>query len=132
MDVVDIQPVLNRAHPHFVCAAVRHAAADTAAGHPDRVPADVMIAAIGTGTMRRATHLAGPDDQRVVQKAAAFQVNDECGNWLIRNPGILRVSQLQLPMLIPGRVVSVRVRAGNLDESHAGFDQSSARRHCKA
>ena len=52
-----------------------------------------MITPVGTGTVWRATHLACPDDQRLIEQAALLKIGDQCGNRLVGDPGILRVSQ---------------------------------------
>ena len=47
VNVVNIEPILHGAHPHFVRFAESHAALESASRHPNRVAAHVVIAAIG-------------------------------------------------------------------------------------
>ena len=56
-----------------------------AAGEPHRERVDVMVAAGGVAVLahRRATEFAAPDDERVVEQAAGFQIVDERGLALI-------------------------------------------------
>ena len=73
VDVVNVSRFSDRAHAHVVGRAVVMPPTDSAAGHPDRVAADVMIAAIRAGAVRRATHFTGPHDQRIVQQPRCFR-----------------------------------------------------------
>jgi hypothetical protein len=43
---VDVEPILDRAHAHFVGRSIRNASSNSAAGHPDRIATDVMVATI--------------------------------------------------------------------------------------
>ena len=96
---------------------------DAAAGHPDGVAADVMIAAVAAGGMRRASHFAGPEHQRVVQQSARFRVADQRRHRLVGDPGVLLVPQLEFAVLVPGCVVRVGQRASHLDEPDSRLDQ---------
>ena len=58
------------------------AALDAAAGQPGRERPGVMLAALGVGGVveRRPAKLRRPDDERVVEHAAAFQVLEQAGD----------------------------------------------------
>jgi hypothetical protein len=60
-----------------------------------------MIASVRTGAVWRASHFSGPDHQRVVEQTPLLQILHQCSHGLIRDPGIFRVPQLQITVLIP-------------------------------
>ena len=69
------------------------------AGHPDRVAAHVVVAAIGAGGMRRAAHLAGPEHERVVEQTARLEIGDQRGDGLIGDQRVLGVMVADVPVL---------------------------------
>ena len=83
VDVGDVVPVLDRVEAKLVGGAVDDAALDAAAGHPDGEAVGVMIAAVGALGTRCAAELGGPDDDRVVEQAALFQIVQQAGDWLV-------------------------------------------------
>ena len=126
MDVVNVESVLDGTHTHRVGRSVSQATTNTATRHPNGIAAHMMITAIGSGAVRRPSHFAGPHNQRVVEQSAPFEIHDQGRNGLVRYASVFFVSQLQRTMLIPRRIVAVRVRASNLDESHSRFDKSAS------
>jgi hypothetical protein len=82
LQVVHVDRVLGDVVAEVVGRAVGEARLDAAARHPAGEAARVMIAAVvGRGELAlrvvRAPELAAPDDQRVVEQAALFQVGDQ-------------------------------------------------------
>ena len=74
VQVVNMHFVFDRVPAELVGGAVHHAAADAAAGQPHREAEGVMLAAIVAFRGRRATEFATPNDQRVIEQPAGFQV----------------------------------------------------------
>src|SRR5688500_10739414 len=109
-------------HAQLVGRAVDRAPFDAAAGQPDREALGMMVAAVAPGGMRRATELAGPDDQCPVKEAAGLEVLDQPGDRLIGVEGVFLVTLLQVAMLVPRAVRRAR-RASDFDESDARFNQ---------
>ena len=60
----------GRFKSEFVGFAVRHAAANAAAGHPHRKAVMIVVAAVAVFRSRRAAELASPNNQRVLQQTA--------------------------------------------------------------
>ena len=66
----------------FICFAVGDAGPHAAAGHPGSEAARMMVAAIvlrsqAALAVNSAAKLAGPDDERVVQQTALFEIGDQ-------------------------------------------------------
>jgi hypothetical protein len=81
----------------------------------------MMIAAVGLAfTGRRATELASPDDERIVQQATLFQVLQKSGDRTVGGKRISFVSALEIAVLVPGLKTSRRMV--ELHESHAPLD----------
>src|SRR5262249_40225631 len=74
MNVRHVVPVLGSVEAKLIGCAMDGPAFDSAAGQPDRESERVMIATIRPLRARRAAELGGPDDQRLVEQAAAFEV----------------------------------------------------------
>ena len=71
------------------------------AGKPQAESVRVVIAAIRRLHKRRAAELAGPENERLVEQSARFQVLDQPGDRLIDLKGIDPVVPLELDVLIP-------------------------------
>src|SRR5215468_3116433 len=117
----------NRVRDYVVAVIVgladRNALLHAAAGDPHREIARVMIATvIGLGELAlaidRAPEFPAPDDQRVVEQAALFQVLNERRGRLIRAPALERQVARQVAVLIPASVIK-------LNEADAAFGQTS-------
>ena len=61
-----------------------------AAGHPHGEAVGVVVAAVALLAHRRAAELAAPDDQRLVEQAAALQVVQQAGDRLVASRGRAR------------------------------------------
>ena len=72
--------------------------------------------------MWRAAHFARPDHNRVVEKPALFEVEDQGCDGLVGDHRIFCMMLFQRPVLIPGRVVGMCQRAGDLHEPHPPLD----------
>ena len=83
MQVVDVDLVLDGVPAELVGRAVDDPPLHAAAGQPHREAERVVLAAVGPFGRRRAAELAAPDDERVVEQAAGFQVLEQAGDRLV-------------------------------------------------
>src|SRR5207247_9785113 len=81
-------------------------------GQPDREAARMVVAAVvvlgqGPLTVDSPAELAAPDDQRVFQQSASFEIGDQSGARTIRVPA-LRLNLLgQVGVLVPAAMVEL-------------------------
>src|SRR6476659_2574485 len=94
VQIVDMDGVANDVIAKIVGFSPYDARFDPAAGEPDGKAAAMMVAAViglqGALGVNGAPKLAGPDDERVVQHAAPFEVEDERGLRLVDVAGLAR------------------------------------------
>ena len=89
VQVVDAGRLVDGLEAEVIGGAVNRAAAHAAAGHPHAeavrvvVAAELRFAVAAEFDRRRATELAAPDDQRVVEHAALLQIGEQRGDRLI-------------------------------------------------
>src|SRR5438105_1947587 len=124
MEALDVEPVRDGGAAELVGLADAGAARDAAAGQPHGEAVRVMIAAgpfleLGGGL---AAELAAPDDQGLVEQAAALEVLDQAGDGLVGVAGVLGVVGDEVGVGVPV-VVVVRAAGIDLDEPHAALDQ---------
>src|SRR2546422_899598 len=84
VQVVNVDRLVDHVVAKLVRLAVRVAAPDAGAREPDGEAARMMVAAVVVGgqrslTVDRAAELAAPDDERVVEQAALFEVREQGG-----------------------------------------------------
>ena len=91
-------------------------AANAAAGHDDRPGPDEVVTARAVIDVRRAAHLAHPDDQRVGEEIALLQILKQA-----RPGGIEHVHVRLVNDEVVGMAVVIFLP--NLDERHAGLDE---------
>ena len=132
VQVVDVDRIADDVVAVVVGFAVGDARPDAAAGHPDGEAARVMIAAVVRGgqvalAVNRATELAAPDDERVVEQPAPLQIENQGGTRLVDVARLIRDLRGQVGVLIPAHVEE-------LDEPHAPLRQparqKAVRREC--
>src|SRR5262249_32829207 len=82
-----------------------------------------VIPAIGTLRERRSTEFAGPNNERLLEQAARFEIGEQARYRLIDGARIVFVTLLQIRMLIPA--IAARWGAGQFDEAHTAFNQPS-------
>src|SRR5205814_5596607 len=80
VQVMDVDLVLDGVPAELVGGAVNDAALDAAARQPHRETEGMMLPAVGPLGSRRPAELAAPDDQRVVEQAAGFEVFEQPSN----------------------------------------------------
>ena len=103
VEVVDRADVLDRLVAELVGRAVAEAALHARAGQPDGEALRVVVAAAGALLERRhAAELGDPDDQRVVEQAALFQVvSSAAAGWSRIGPWM---SYCSLSVLCPSQL----------------------------
>src|SRR5258706_7966242 len=108
--------------PETVSRTVHDAALESAARQPDGKTTRMMVASkILTQialTIARATEFTAPDDERVVEHAALFEVVDQRGRRLV---GLLRLSA----DIVGEIAVVIPTGVEQLHESHSPFHQPS-------
>ena len=128
VQVVNVDLVFDGLEAELVGRAVDVAALDAAAGQPHREAVVVMVAAVHLALIRarsrqldgrRAAELAAPDDQRVVEHPALFQILQEGADGLVALPAQLAMTGLEVVVIVPGLSLTVP----ELDEPHAPLQQ---------
>jgi len=128
VDIVDVEGVLHRGVAELVGLPISRPALEAAAGEEDRVAVDVVVAPAGFADLRRmgrASHFPRPEDDGLVEKAALLKIDEKGRNGALGDARVLFMVRLQLAVLVPGRVVAVEARTGDLDETHPGFDEAA-------
>ena len=82
VEVVHVHAVLDDVVAEVVGLAVGHALVDAGAGHQDREAARVVVAAVvglreGALRVGRTTEFAAPDDERIIEQSALFEVGEQ-------------------------------------------------------
>ena len=121
---LDVQAVLDGGAADLVGLADARAPLDAAAGHPHGEAEGVVVAARALGVLggRLAAELAAPDDQRLVEQAAALEVGDQPGDRPVGVAGVLGVVGDEVGVGVPV-VVVVGTAGVDLDEPDAALDQ---------
>ena len=130
VDVGDVVPVLDGVEAELVGRAVDDAPLDAAAGHPDREAVVVVVAAVGALRAGSAAELGGPDDDRVVEQAAALEVDQQAGDRLVDLGAEARVVGAEAGVSVPRAGGAVAVE--DLDEADAAFGEPAGREHLLA
>jgi hypothetical protein len=123
VQIMDIHGILDDVVAEVVRFAEGKAPLDTAARHENRKAARVVIAAVVTlceNALRvdRASELATPDDQRVIQHSALTQILDQRGAWLVGLLALTGDFLRQISVLVPTPVKQ-------LDEADTTLSESS-------
>lgn len=83
VEIMYVHAVFNYGITEFISLPISRSCLETTAGHEDRVPVHVVIAADSGRDLRgvrSASHFAGPDNDGFVQQTTAFEVDDQRGN----------------------------------------------------
>src|SRR5262245_40490692 len=123
--IVNVHRILDDVVAVIVGRSVTDAGADAAAGHPGAEAAAVMVAAMVVRSkcalaVDGAAKLAAPDDERVVEQAALFEVLHEGGAWLI---GVARLAldlARQARVLVPAAMEELNEAEGALGNTASG------------
>ena len=115
VQIVDVEFVFHRVEAEVVSRADALTAAHPAAGHPHRETARVVVAAAGLLSHRRAAKLTTPNDERLVEQAARFQIGEEAGDGFVHGATERAVAFLELRVAVPAAART----AVQLHETHA-------------
>ena len=126
MHVGDVVAVLDGVEAELVGRAVDDAALDAAAGQPGREAVRVVVAAVAALGTRRSAELRAPDDDRLVEQAAALQVVEQGRDRLIDLAAIARVIRFEPAVRVPGAGPAVGA-VEDLHEPDAALDQPPGR-----
>src|SRR6185503_14273534 len=83
VQVVDGDAVLYGLESELVGGSVSDTGLDAAAGQPHGVAVGIVVAAVAVLRARGASEFPAPDDQGLVQQAAALQIADQGGRGLV-------------------------------------------------
>ena len=128
MEVVDVHLLLHGPQPHVVRCAVGHAALHAAAREPHRVAPRVVIAALSLLAHGHAAELAAPDDEGIVEEAAAPEVAEQPGDGPVRPAAVETVVLLDVLVGVPASGVA-RVE---LHEAHSPLDHAPGEETARA
>src|SRR5262249_9672351 len=122
VQVVDVDLVPHRVPAVLVGGAVDQAAADAPAGQPHREAAAGGWGCAGGGG---GAELPAPDDERVGEQPAGFQVAEQAGDGQVGGGGVLAQAGAQPAVLVPELAAAAPrgLRVVDLDEAHAALDQ---------
>ena len=126
VEVLDVEPVGDRAPASSSVCPTLTPAFDPAACHPHGEAIGVVVAAGARGVLggRLPAELAAPDHQRLVQQAAMLEVLKQPGDRLVGAAGVIGVILNQVAMGVP-IVVIVRSAGIQLHEADSPLDQPS-------
>ena len=105
VQVVDMDFVLNGVPAKLVGRSMHHAAFDAATCHPHRETERMMLAAVRALGRWRATEFAAPQDKRVFEQAARFEVNQQGGNRLVHRGTAFGQFFAQASVMVPDVVL---------------------------
>jgi hypothetical protein len=105
VEVADVDGIFGDVVGKVVGLSVADTAFDAAAGQPEAEAAAVVVAAGANLSLavNGASKLATPDDKRVVQQAALFEVGDERGGRLVGVAALIGKVGGQAAVLVPAR-----------------------------
>ena len=126
MDVFDVVSIVNCRTSEFIRGSNFSATFHPATGHPHGESVAVVISATSFGILggRLPTEFTAPDDQRVVEHSAFFEVFQKSGNRSICFPRVQIVVVFQVAMRIPVGVVVVATGI-DLHKSNTSFLQAA-------
>ena len=117
--VVDVDRILDRIETKLIAGPKRKPALPPAASEPHAETIRVMVASVVAAlNHRRAPEFPTPNDQRVVEQSALFQVFDERGAGAVRLACLVFQSLGKVAVVIPCLVK-------DLYETDAVFDQAA-------
>ena len=129
VQVLDVEPVLDRGAAQLVGLAHACAALDAAAGQPHGEAVSVVVAAGALGILGSwlAAELAAPDDQRLVKQAAPLQVLDQAGDRLVDMAGVLGMIGDDVVVGVPVVVIVRTARVDLIEWTNAMSSPQAAR-----
>ena len=126
MEVTDVARIDRREMAELVGLAVAEAGPDAAAGEPVKETEGIVIASNAVLRHRLTAEFATPDDQRVVQKTALFEVGEKAPNRLVDFRRVDPYVQVDVVVRVP-RTLPVTATRVDLYEPNAALDQAPRR-----
>ena len=125
VQLLDVEPVLDRLVAQFIGTADTDASLDAAAGHPHGESRGVVVAPGAFGVLGRwlSAELASPDDERLVEQSASLQVAKQSRDGKVRIAGVVLMVLLQITVGIPVGIIVIAAGI-HLDEADTAFDES--------
>ena len=127
VEIVDGRDIDRGFVAEFVGGAVAEGRLDAGSGEPGGEAGGIVIAAAGAFLKGgHAAELGAPDDERVLEQAALFEISEQGGGGLIEDGTVFGGLRFQCFVPVP---VADAFSAGlvgaveKLDEAHAFFDQ---------
>jgi hypothetical protein len=77
-----------------------------------------VVAAIGLRAIWRASELAAPDHERLVQQPALLEVAEQTGNRFVSGKATLLETLVEIAMVVP-------IVVADLDETHASLNETA-------
>ena len=123
IDGVEVDWVFDDVVGEVVGGTVHDASFDAAAGHPHAEVARVVIASVGFAGQRAlgvdgAAEFTAPDDEGVLEQAAAFEIDDEGGGCLVCVFTLIAERGREVVVLIPATME-------DLHGAHAAFEHAA-------
>ena len=123
IDGVQVDWVFDDIVGEVVGGAVDDTSFDAAAGHPHAEVTRVVIASVGFAGQRAlgvdgAAELTAPDDEGVLEQAAAFEIDDEGGGRLVCVFTLIAERGREVVVLIPATME-------DLHGAHAAFEHAA-------
>lgn len=87
VEIVNVHFVFDGVPSEVIGGAVNVAALHATARHAQRIAVRVMLATVFALTRRGAAEFAAPNDERVFEQAALFQIFDQAGYRLVGGGG---------------------------------------------
>ena len=104
MEIMNMNSATDASEAELVRLAVRVAGLEAATSNPNGKAKWVVIAASSIFLcVRRATELASPPNNRIVEQTTLFEVLEQRRNWLVDGFCVLRMFR-QIRVLVPGWV----------------------------
>ena len=99
--VVDVDLVFNAVISEVVGHTMRNAALYAASGHPHREAVASVLAAVAELSVRGASELTAPQNQRVVEQPARLQIAQQAGDRFVGDGTALGESSGDVVVVIP-------------------------------
>ena len=125
MQIADVDGALNGGEALIVGGSVSESGTNSPAGHPPRESAAVVVHVAGAA----AAHFATPDDQRLIEQAAFFEIGDQPGERLVAGLGEIwdEPADLSRCVRVPVAAAAFQIRnthAGHKDKTHTTLHQA--------
>jgi hypothetical protein len=111
----------------FIGVSMTDAGLHAGTGHPAGEAVGIVIAALRAFLEEgHAAELGAPDDERVLQQAALFQVADQSGGGLVEDVRMHVILRLEIAVAVPVEFAAAGIgTVEELHETHAALDEAT-------